>query len=177
MHHQAVKSSFKLHHSTLDNSMIVKVLLVCFFAIALAQEEDPPQPYHFNYDSTDELGNRLTQTETGDEANRKVGTYGFQTADGTFRKVDYVADENGFRATVDTNEPGTKAENPADVQLNANPRPNPVVAPVSAPLVARPAAAALHLVAAPQPVAVHAVHAVSPQHVPVTYTVGRASSR
>ncbi|KAH7962779.1 hypothetical protein HPB52_017914 [Rhipicephalus sanguineus] len=43
------------------------------------QEQFPPHPYTFSYEST------------------------------------------GFRVSIDTNEPGTKAENPADVTLNANP--------------------------------------------------------
>lgn len=35
------------------------------------------------------------------------------------RVVKYVADENGFRADVDTNEPGTKSDNPADVSFKS----------------------------------------------------------
>ncbi|XP_064454842.1 cuticle protein 16.8-like [Ornithodoros turicata] len=178
--------------------MYVKAVLLCMLGIAVAQENFPPQPYSFSFDSTDEFGTRLTQTESGDEGNRKTGTYGYQSADGTYRKVDYVADENGFRATVDTNEPGTKAESPADVQFNANPQPNPVGAPVAAPVVARPVA---RVVAAPQAVAYHAVqspslayHAVplsvghagaptltfaaAPHHAaPLTFTLGRAASK
>ncbi|XP_064455912.1 cuticle protein 10.9-like [Ornithodoros turicata] len=158
--------------------MYAKVLLVTLIAVAAAQvPEDPPQPYSFSFDSTDEFGTRLLQSESGDEGNRKTGSYGYQSADGTYRHVNYVADENGFRATVDTNEPGTKAESPADVQLNANPQPNPVGAPVAAPVVSHQVAQAVHVVAA-QPVA-HAIHAVpvSFAQAPVAYRFGRASSR
>ncbi|XP_064454843.1 cuticle protein 10.9-like [Ornithodoros turicata] len=156
--------------------MYAKVILVCLFAVAAAQVEDPPQPYSFNVDSTDEFGNRLIQSESGDANNAKTGTYGYQAADGTYRKVTYVADADGFRATVETNEPGTKSENPADVQVNANPQENP--APVAKPVVvaAKPVHVA-HVVAA-HPV-VHAVHAVpvAYHHAPVAYTLGKASRR
>ncbi|CAN7996594.1 unnamed protein product, partial [Ixodes hexagonus] len=81
----------------------------------------PPHPYSFNYDSTDETGARISQSESGDESNTKTGSYGYQSPDGVYRTVNYVADANGFRASIDTNEPGTKSEAPADVQINANP--------------------------------------------------------
>ncbi|XP_064454845.1 cuticle protein 16.8-like [Ornithodoros turicata] len=150
--------------------MRTKTLLICLIGFVAAQDDYPPQPYSFSYDNTDEYGNRLAQSETGDERNTKTGSYSFQTADGIYRKVDYIADENGFRATVNTNEPGTKAENPADVIFNASPLGSPptqavqsapvqIAAPVTTAVAARP----VHVVAtapAVHPVAVHAVHAV-----------------
>lgn len=42
---------------------------------------------------------------------RHTGSYGYTDAYGVYRKVDYVADENGFRATIRSNEPGTKEGN------------------------------------------------------------------
>lgn len=41
--------------------------------------------------------------------------------DGRQRRVEYVADENGFRAKVASNEVGTKSENSADVEVLASP--------------------------------------------------------
>ncbi|CAN8021219.1 unnamed protein product, partial [Ixodes persulcatus] len=73
-----------------------------------------PQPYSFGYDNVDEFGTRLTRQETGDEFNNKVGSYGYVDAHGIARTVNYVADALGFRATVETNEPGTKTSVPAD---------------------------------------------------------------
>uniref|UniRef100_V5GEJ0 Putative cuticle protein n=1 Tax=Ixodes ricinus TaxID=34613 RepID=V5GEJ0_IXORI len=97
--------------------MFSKVLLCCLAAYVAAQvavENNPPQPYNFAFDNTDEFGTRLTRQETGDEFNGKVGSYSYTDAAGVHRTVNYVADAAGFRATVDTNEPGTKTSEPAD---------------------------------------------------------------
>lgn len=59
----------------------------------------PPHPYSFSYDTTDETGARISQTESGDESNSKTGSYSYQTPDGVYRTVNYVADAGGFRAT------------------------------------------------------------------------------
>ncbi|KAG0431812.1 hypothetical protein HPB47_021424 [Ixodes persulcatus] len=105
----------------------------------------PPQPYSFGYDSTDEFGTRLTRQETGDEFNGKVGSYSYTDAAGVHRSVNYVADVAGFRATVDTNEPGTKTSEPAD-------------APTVSGAVEGTASCRLQAVHA-VPEAVHALHA------------------
>ncbi|KAK8772632.1 hypothetical protein V5799_024124 [Amblyomma americanum] len=81
----------------------------------------PPQPYSFGYDKVDEYGNRLFHSEQGDSSNAKTGSYGYRDAYGLYRRVNYVADANGFRATVDTNEPGTAPGASADVVFNAAP--------------------------------------------------------
>ena len=38
---------------------------------------------------------------------RWTGSYGYTDGHGIYRQVDYVADKNGFRASIKTNEPGT----------------------------------------------------------------------
>ncbi|KAL1486442.1 hypothetical protein MTO96_031385 [Rhipicephalus appendiculatus] len=86
----------------------------------------PPQPYSFGYDNVDEFGNRQFRSERGDSNNAKTGSYGYRDANGLYRRVNYVADAYGFRATVDTNEPGTAPGASADVVFNAS----PVVPPV-----------------------------------------------
>nr|XP_050043619.1 uncharacterized protein LOC126540830 [Dermacentor andersoni] len=94
----------------------------------------PPQPYSFGYDTADEFGNRQFRSEQGDSSNAKTGSYGYTDVNGLYRRVNYIADANGFRATVDTNEPGTAPGASADVVFNAA----PVVPPVPAG-AARPA--------------------------------------
>lgn len=80
-----------------------------------------PQPYNFGYDNVDEFGTKLFHNEEGDANNAKTGSYGYSDANGLYRRVNYVADADGFRATVETNEPGTKAGSSADAVFNANP--------------------------------------------------------
>lgn len=143
--------------------MIRKVILCGLLAYAAGQAlqgELPASPYSFNHDNTDEYGTRITHEETGDENNNKVGSYSYTDPNGITRTVRYVADANGFRATVETNEPGTKTSNPADapfVSSAVEPPPGPP-APKPATVVVRPA---------PRPVVVHAtpvVHAAPVLH-------------
>nr|XP_054932241.1 shematrin-like protein 3 [Dermacentor andersoni] len=88
--------------------------------------DSPPQPYSFGYDNVDEYGNRQFRIEKGDSNNAKTGSYGYRDVNGLYRRVNYVADANGFRVTVDTNEPGTAPGASADAVFNAA----PVVPPV-----------------------------------------------
>lgn len=44
---------------------------------------------------------------------RVIGSYGLTHADGTQRVVDYIADKDGFRASVRSNEPGVAGAEPA----------------------------------------------------------------
>ncbi|KAH8009598.1 hypothetical protein HPB51_018291 [Rhipicephalus microplus] len=102
-----------------------QVAFLGLLAIAAAQvqlqENYPAQPYTFSYDSTGEDGGRISQQETGDERNFKTAATATRPQTVVYRTANYVADDQGFRVSIDTNEPGTKAENPADVTLNANP--------------------------------------------------------
>ncbi|OQR79748.1 cuticle protein 10.9-like, partial [Tropilaelaps mercedesae] len=88
-----------------------------------------PQPYSFGYDTLDEYGNKQFRQETSDASNAKTGSYGYTDANGIYRRVDYVADAAGFRATISTNEPGTKAGQSADAIFNG-PEDVRVAAPV-----------------------------------------------
>jgi len=49
-----------------------------------------------------------------------TGFYTINYADGTKRRVDYVADESGYRATVSTSEAGTETSNPADAVIESS---------------------------------------------------------
>ncbi|KAH7932486.1 hypothetical protein HPB51_029263 [Rhipicephalus microplus] len=93
-----------------------------------ADYASPPQPYSFGYDTVDEFGNRQFRSEQGDANNVKTGSYGYRDVNGIYRRVSYIADANGFRATVDTNEPGTAPGASADAVFNAA----PIVPPVPA---------------------------------------------
>jgi hypothetical protein len=115
---------------------MIQILLFALFPIALAQyghgyghggdnghgyeQHYAPQPYKFGYDVKDHYGSTLQQKEEGDAHGNKRGSYGYTDGHGIYRQVDYVADKNGFRATIKTNEPGTSDEDPADVHIESN---------------------------------------------------------
>ncbi|OQR66166.1 hypothetical protein BIW11_14337 [Tropilaelaps mercedesae] len=79
------------------------------------------QRYKFGYKILDKYGNKQAREEEADEHNNRKGYYSFIDHNGLHRKVEYVADKHGFRATVITNEPGTAKQNPAHVKMLANP--------------------------------------------------------
>ncbi|XP_054932281.1 cuticle protein 10.9-like [Dermacentor andersoni] len=95
------------------------------FAGTFARQEQyyPPQPYSFGYNNVDQYGTRSYRKEQGDASNTKTGMYGYSDANGIFRQVKYIADAGGFRAKIDTNEPGTAPGASADAVYNANPLP------------------------------------------------------
>jgi len=74
------------------------------------------------------------------------GSYGLRDADGRQRIVSYVADAGGYRANIQTNEPGVEPKDPADTLINK----------AAAIAVAAPIA-----LAAPAPIAVAAPAAIS----------------
>ncbi|CAG2172640.1 unnamed protein product [Oppiella nova] len=75
-----------------------------------------PEPYSFTYDTTDEFGTTLTRTETGDANGVVTGSYQYRDANGLVRTVEYGDDGSGFRAVVNTNEPGVVSHRAADAE-------------------------------------------------------------
>lgn len=108
------------------------VLLCCSLAINAQIElaHPAPEPYAFAYSSPNEDGTSSSREESGDANGRITGFYVLLGLDGQQRRVDYVADENGFRASVKTNEIGTESQNAADAEYLSS-------APTAAELVAQ----------------------------------------
>ncbi|XP_018495800.1 pro-resilin-like [Galendromus occidentalis] len=80
---------------------------------------DEWKPYSFSYSAQDTDGSHSHQQQA-DSRNRVTGQYSIMMADGRMRIVKYVADENGFRAQIVTNEQGTESKNPADVTIQSS---------------------------------------------------------
>lgn len=91
------------------------MVLACQAAPAPA-EIASPKPYAFSY-SADSLGGRSSHSEQGDANGRVQGFYTILGADGRERRVEYVADELGYRATIQTNEVGTKGDSAANAEF------------------------------------------------------------
>lgn len=81
------------------------------------QYENGANPYEFGYKIADEYGNTQHRQESGDSEGNKQGSYGYSDAYGLYRNVEYVADGYGFKAYVNSNEPGVGNQDPADVKL------------------------------------------------------------
>ncbi|GBN40909.1 hypothetical protein AVEN_66939-1 [Araneus ventricosus] len=99
--------------------MFLPIILSCIF-LAHAQYHGDilhhPQPYAFGYAVRDHHSEQHRH-ETSNGLGAVVGSYGFTDARGIARQVNYVADQAGFRAHVNTNEPGTANQNPAAVHV------------------------------------------------------------
>nr|XP_050026447.1 uncharacterized protein LOC126521790 [Dermacentor andersoni] len=81
--------------------------------------DETPKPYNFGYVAQGPDGTSSRQ-EVADGSGTVQGVYTISTAEGGQRTVKYAADAAGFRASVDTNEPGTQNESPADVALTSS---------------------------------------------------------
>lgn len=84
-------------------------------------------PYSFAYDTGLTSGLQLTRKESGDESGVR-GSYSYIDAEGLFRTVEYVADKDGFRAVIKTNEPGLNdAEKPRPAAVTIHGEESPAV--------------------------------------------------
>lgn len=81
------------------------------------RSQDNLGQYSFGYDEAGATGGSFRH-EKSDALGNRVGSYGLTGADGRVRIVNYVADANGYRATVQTNEPGTESRDTAGVAVN-----------------------------------------------------------
>lgn len=76
------------------------------------QEVAEPEPYAFSY----HLDNSA-RSESGDTKGVVRGYYRLNGPDGSNRLVEYIADQQGFRATIKTNEFGTEPRSPANTLM------------------------------------------------------------
>ncbi|KAK8771027.1 hypothetical protein V5799_025728, partial [Amblyomma americanum] len=86
--------------------------------------DDPPAPYSFVYGSSAKDGSHGRE-ETRDEHGTVRGSYRIALADGRMRLVKYVADKDGFRAGISTNEQGTESASSSGVVVHSEALPGP----------------------------------------------------
>lgn len=100
--------------------MIAFVCVQLVFAAPATEPEEAPSPYAFNFESADEQGNVLhSRQESGDEKGTITGSYTVIGEGGVQRTVNYVADDDGFRASIQSNEPGIISSAPAGATYQA----------------------------------------------------------
>lgn len=75
--------------------------------------------YKFGFEVDDGLGNQQYRHEKSKNPWQVRGSYGYKDALGIYRHVNYVADKNGFRVIIETNEPGLRggSKNPASTSI------------------------------------------------------------
>lgn len=77
------------------------------------------EPFAFDFNTQDQSGNGQYRKEESDSNGVVRGSYGYTDANGIYRHVEYVADQNGFRANIKSNEPGLIGETqPASIRLD-----------------------------------------------------------
>jgi hypothetical protein len=109
-------------------------------ASAVSRSDDGHGNYAFAYNEDHATGGTFRKEKGGPGV--QVGSYGLRDADGRTRVVNYVADALGYRASVQTNEPGVDPkQDPAAVDINGGYGYAGPVA-VAAPVIAAPAIAA-----------------------------------
>ncbi|GBM74295.1 hypothetical protein AVEN_20302-1 [Araneus ventricosus] len=111
-----------------------------------------PRPYSFNYRSIlkDGVGDS-SRSESSDGTGKVQGSYSLNNGEGHFRVVEYVADQDGFRAVIRTNEPGTKSMNPANVIMQSESGANEYNPVVHQPAAEKPASPIIKPAVAPEP--------------------------
>lgn len=84
------------------------------------------QPWSYGYDVEDNYGNNQWKHEESHNPHEVKGSYGYKDNNGVYREVVYVADKDGFRANIKTNEPGSAQKDPAAVKMDSyHPNQNP----------------------------------------------------
>jgi len=80
--------------------------------------DEPGMPYSFSY--TAEATDGLSARQETSDGNVVRGSYMLEGPDGINRVVHYIADKDGFRATITTNEPGTESQSPSGVLFTSS---------------------------------------------------------
>ena len=101
----------------------------------LVTEDFPPEPYQFGYEFADELGMNQHRQEVADSSGVVKGSYGYLDPLGVQRIVEYIADKDGYRVVVKSNEPGISAQNSADTHFIVETPPPAVIAQELKPVV------------------------------------------
>ncbi|PRD30124.1 UNVERIFIED_CONTAM: Cuticle protein 14 isoform b [Trichonephila clavipes] len=141
-----------------QNNMEVQFFLFCIAAaivVASAQEMtipvgvdgkdtlttirnvDADGNYDVGYNENQLTGGASFYRERGFTNGTRTGSYGYTTRNGLIRIVTYVADEDGYRAELLTNEPGVSSAQPANVTVTKEVEPDPValaLGPTGVPL-------------------------------------------
>ncbi|XP_054708144.1 cuticle protein-like [Uloborus diversus] len=131
-----------LNSSICTGNMSLPSVAIIFFmgfvALALAEPVpflsnqillESPKPYEFGYEFGDGFGMTQHRRESSDGSGLVQGSYGYLDPLKVYRRVEYKADANGYRAIIRSNEPGLGSHNAADATYVVEPPPPAALAP------------------------------------------------
>lgn len=109
-------SAGKTHYAAPAVAVAAPVALASTGTSSQFRSEDNYGNYNFGYDESHAGGSTSRREEESNGVRR--GSYSLSEADGRQRIVNYIADADGFRASIQTNEPGVEPKDSADVTVN-----------------------------------------------------------
>lgn len=99
--------------------MAIACYAVAVFSAPTEVAEEPLHPYNFAFEEKD-VNFTVTRQEEMDAQGVVKGSYSYIDKDGIFRTVNYIADNDGFRASIQSNEPGLTNSAPAGTTFQIN---------------------------------------------------------
>ncbi|GFT18767.1 cuticle protein 16.8 [Nephila pilipes] len=82
-----------------------------------------PRPFDFGFEFGDGQGMVQHRRESSDINGVVKGSYGYTNSNGLYRKVEYTAGADGYKAVIKSNEPGLSNQNSADATFLVEPPP------------------------------------------------------
>ncbi|XP_015931189.2 cuticle protein 10.9-like [Parasteatoda tepidariorum] len=104
MSHLVIAIVFSLFYCAVARPAIVRVAPLAQNLVLPAQE--PPKPYEYGYEFGDGLGMTQHRREVADGTGVVKGNYGYLDPIGVYRRVEYTAGADGYKAVIHSNEPG-----------------------------------------------------------------------
>ncbi|XP_042913558.2 cuticle protein 10.9-like [Parasteatoda tepidariorum] len=75
---------------------------------------EPPKPYEYGYEFGNGLGMTQHRHEVADGTGEVKGNYGYLDPIGVYRRVEYTAGADGYKAIIHSNEPGLSSQAAGD---------------------------------------------------------------
>nr|XP_050027172.1 adult-specific rigid cuticular protein 15.7-like isoform X1 [Dermacentor andersoni] len=90
--------------------MVILLGLVVAAVTLVHAQQDQSGAYQFKYDIKDPEGGSHFHEESSDAGGARRGSYGMTNREGQYVKVEYTADENGYKPVIDSNVPGVSRQ-------------------------------------------------------------------
>ncbi|GFR32222.1 uncharacterized protein TNCT_147081 [Trichonephila clavata] len=85
------------------------------------------RPFNFGFEFGDGQGMVQHRRESSNNNGEVKGSYGYTDPNGLYRQVEYTAGEDGYKAVIQSNEPGLTNQSAADANFLVEPPPPGVI--------------------------------------------------